>query len=138
MEGKRVKLSELLEISYYEFSDYMICVEVFHDGKDMGAFCTERSQFVDWEEDEVRRIVDNHVSNRIQARHFEKQDSKKRKRLSNGVELEYYSHSDDLRCINLFRGDTIIGSFCTDLSSFEEWKEDEQLLETFVKKRICN
>jgi putative methionine-R-sulfoxide reductase with GAF domain len=134
VERKSVKLDEHLEVSYYEFSDSVVCVEVVSNGEELGAFCSDISQFNEWDEEELKRLVESHV------KQFQKSTPEKimpkRKRLKNGIEIEYYEHSDDMLCVNLFKNNQPVGSFCSDISSFEDWKEDEEQLEKIVARQI--
>lgn len=136
MPKNRLKLDEQLEVSYYEFSEDVICVEVTHQGRELGAFCSERSQFSEWTETDVKKLAENHVN---QFLHSLKHDEQKTlKQLSTGVELEYYSHSDDLLCVNAFCNGKEVASLCTDRHSFTEWLEDETLLEKIIEKQRLN
>lgn len=132
----RLKIGEQLEVSFYEFSEDIICVKVNHKGRDLGAFCSHRTQFCEWDEKDVRMLAENHVNQFLQ--NVKEQHNKRRKQLSTGVELEYYSHSDDMMCVNAFRDGKEISSFCTDRLSFQEWMEDEELLEQVVMKQVIN
>lgn len=132
MRKNRLKLDEQLEVSYYEFSEDVICVGVIHKGRDLGAFCSHRREFSDWNEADVKQLAENH------ARQFLQNSAKERKQLSTEIEVEYYSHSDDIMCVNVFRKGTEVASFCTDRHSFQEWKEDDRLLEKIIVKQLLN
>ncbi|MGO4887115.1 hypothetical protein ACJ2A9_05095 [Anaerobacillus sp. MEB173] len=135
MEKKKVQLKEDLEVSYYSFSDDIICVEVFYKQKEMGAFCSDISHFKEWDETDLLQLAESHVKNNARILSTAT-SSVQRKALDNGIEVEYYSHSDDILCIEMFKDGHSVGSFCSDVSSFEEWMEDDELLKRVVEKQL--
>ncbi|WP_209123077.1 hypothetical protein [Alkalihalobacillus sp. BA299] len=128
---KRYRLNDQIVIKAYDFSEDVICVEVTYDGKPLGAFCSDRTVFEDLEEDEIIQLSEQHVK----RYHSDQLATSSKRKTINGVEVEYYAHSDDMMCVSMYRKGKPIGSFCADRISFEEWMEDEELLERIISRQ---
>lgn len=135
LEKKKIQLKEDLLVSYYSFSDDVVCVDVIYKGEEMGAFCSDISQFKEWDEADLLQLAESHVSNNVHLT-TNKVTNKKRKVLENGIEVEYFSHSDDILCVEMYKSGKSVGSFCSDVSSFEEWMEDDELLKRVVENQL--
>ncbi|MBU9724175.1 MULTISPECIES: hypothetical protein [Bacillaceae] len=117
---------------YSSFSDDVVCVEVEKNGRDLGSFCTDIHHFEEWEEEELISLIEQHVK-KVEGYSQKKSD---KDTLLPGVEVQYYSHSSDVYCINVFYQGNEVSSFCADRVTFEEWMEDKELLSNVVKNLI--
>lgn len=130
MVKNTVLLSDGVLGSVYKFSDHVVCIEVMKNGEQLGSFCTDISQYEDWEEEELKSLIEQHVqaseANALKA-------EEKKHYILDRYELQYYTHSDSLFCINVLENGKTITSFCTDKESFDEWMEDEEQLARVVQ-----
>jgi len=137
LKKQQLTISEDVLASYYHFSEYVVCVEVMKNEKSFGSFCSDLSQFEEWDEEEVVQLVKNHI---IQVEKDQKQSenhqSDQSQHLENGIEIKYHKHWDDFYCVDVFDQGKEIGSFCADRSSFEDWMEDEQQLIQVIKSQF--
>ncbi len=127
------KLTKEVKLHFYDFSDSVKCVEVLYEGEGIGAFCTDITHFSEWDEEEIRNLAEKHVQKHKTNKAHK---TETRERLRNGIEIEYYSHSDDMMCVNIYKKEKHVGSFCTLTSLFDEWKEDERILEKIIEKQV--
>jgi hypothetical protein len=132
VEKKVKKFKEGLQISYYEFSKDIVCVEVYQHGKNMGQFCSDVSYFEEWDETDLLQLTETHIK---QVKNAKIPSNKNRKKIAQ-YELEYYNHFDDMFCVNVYKDDTQIGAFCSDRYSFEEWMEEEGALLSVIESQI--
>ncbi|WP_280768399.1 hypothetical protein [Salipaludibacillus daqingensis] len=133
MEKKQLAISDEVSASYYNFSEYVVCVEVMKNEKSLGSFCSDLSQFEEWDEEEVVELVKNHI---IQVEKAENHRNDHSQYLENGMEIKYHKHWEDFYCVEVFDQGKEVGSFCADRSSFEEWMEDEQQLSEVIKSQL--
>ena len=130
---KHYKVTDKLILNTYDFSEDIICVEVLFEGNQLGAFCSDRTHFEEWEEEDIRHLSEQHVQ-KYQTRQ-KKLSVTQRIRFQN-VEVEYYPYSDDMICLDIYSQEGVsTGSFCVDRLSFDEWLEDETLLESIVLRQ---
>lgn len=133
LEKKQLTISDDVLASYYNFSEYVVCVEVMKNEKSLGSFCSDLSQFEEWDEEEVVQLVKNHI---VQVEKAQNHQSDNSQRLENGMEIKYHKHWENFYCVEVFDQGKEIGSFCADRSSFEEWMEDEQQLSEVIKAQF--
>lgn len=132
MEKVVKKFKDGLQISYYEFSKDIVCVEVYQHGKNMGQFCSDVSFFEEWDEKDLLQLAETHIK---QVKNAQIHQGHNRKKISD-YEIEYYTHFDDMFCISVFKDDNQIGAFCSDKHSFEEWMEEESTLLSVIESQI--
>ena len=132
MEKETIELSDGVSASYHIFSEYIVCVEVAKNGEPMGSFCSDTSQIEELDEEEVISMIQKHIKE-YEASSLK---HKKKKLQIEDFELDYYSHSEDMYCIDVTKQGNMVGSFCADRASFEEWMDDEEQLTSIVKKMI--
>ena len=130
MTKNTVLLSNGVLGSVYKFSDHVVCIEVIKNGKELGSFCTDISQYEDWEEEELKTLIEQHVK-ASEAKDLKTE--KKKQFILDRYEIEYYAHSDTLFCINVLENGKTVSSFCTDKEAFDQWMEDEEQLTKVVK-----
>ena len=116
------------------FSEFVVCVEVTKNEKSLGSFCSDLSQFQEWDEEEVVQLVKNHI---VQVEKAQDHLSDQTQSLKNGMEIKFHKHWDNFYCVDVFDNGKEIGSFCADRSSFEEWMEDEQQLSEVIKSQFA-
>ncbi|MBB5173084.1 hypothetical protein [Texcoconibacillus texcoconensis] len=133
MKRNQLQLSDQLIVRYYEFSDDVVCVEVMKDGKDFGAFCSDRLQFQEWDEGELQQLAETHVK---QNDGITVSPDRNLRSLSEGYEIEYTNHWGNMYCLDIYKQGVYESSFCVDRSSFEEWMDDEEQLIAVVKSQI--
>ncbi|MCE7794317.1 hypothetical protein K8O68_18210 [Salipaludibacillus sp. CUR1] len=133
MEKKYLTISDDVTAGYYYFSEYVICVEVTKQGKSLGSFCSDISQFEEWDEEEVAELVKNHVHQVENAQTYQPDRSHV---LNGGMEIKYHQHWEDFYCVEVYEKGKEIGSFCADRASFEEWMEDDQHLSEVVRSQL--
>lgn len=124
MVNHELVMADGVVANVYSFSDHVICVEVKKDGKDLGSFCSDVSQFEELDEDELTALIQQHIS-LVESSAIT--NPKERHRVG-GYELECYTHYDSVCCVNVHYHGELISSFCVDRGSFEEWLEDEEQL----------
>ncbi|MCD8508709.1 MAG: hypothetical protein LRY73_01590 [Bacillus sp. (in: Bacteria)] len=128
MNSEELVMADGVVANKYSFSDHVICVEVKKNGKDLGSFCSDVSQFEELDEEELTTLIQQHV-NLVEASSIV--DEKVKHRVGD-YELECYSHYDSVCCINVLQNGEAVSSFCVDRASFEEWLEDEEQLLSVV------
>ncbi|WP_416149546.1 hypothetical protein ACM26V_00675 [Salipaludibacillus sp. HK11] len=133
MEKKQLTIAQDVTASYYHFSEYVVCVEVMKKEKSLGSFCSDLSQFEEWDEDEVVELVKNHI---LQVENEHDYKNENAQNLENGLEIKYHKHWDNFYCVDVIDQGKEVGSFCADRSSFEEWMEDEELLTEVIKSQL--
>ncbi|MBU9712215.1 hypothetical protein [Evansella tamaricis] len=132
MEQSPVVFSNGVSARCFSYSEDIVCVEVEKDGKEFGSFCSDVKQFEEWDEEELVLLVEQHIKQTENAL----RQKKRRHPLYEDIEMQYYTHSSDVYCINIYEGDLEVSSFCTDRLTFEEWMEDKDSLIDVVKKLI--
>jgi hypothetical protein len=127
--SNKMKLNDELTVEAYPFSDFITCVEVKMNGNTYQSFCTLKSQVDEWKED-AELFAD------ICYEHIKKSSGviapKQRLSLSNGLEAEIYPFSDYIHCIDVYRDNQLVQSFCCDTNTFTEYEEDlEKMLSMY-------
>lgn len=131
--GKTVKkFDDGLQIAYFEFSKDIVCVEVNQYGKNLGAFCSDVSYFQEWDENDLLQLTKTHIK---QVKATQRPDDTNRKQVGE-YEIEYATHFDDMVCINVYKDKEHLNAFCSDRQSFEEWLEEDSVLEEVVKSQV--
>lgn len=130
MEKTVKKFEDGIQIAYYEFSKDIVCIDVYHYGKNVGAFCSDVSYFQEWDETDLLQLAKTHVK-QVSAKGS---DSTNRKPVAQ-YEIDYSTHFEDMVCVNVYKDDLQVAAFCSDRHSFEEWIEDEELLAEVVKSQ---
>lgn len=133
LEKKQITISEDVSASYYNFSEYVVCVEVTKKNQSLGSFCSDLRQFEEWDEDEVIQLVKTHI---VQVENSQSHANDYEQHLENGLQIKYHKHWEDFYCVEVFDQGKEIGSFCADRSSFEEWMEDDQQLTEVIKSQL--
>lgn len=135
MEREKIKVSEDISIEAYSFSDYITCIDVYYKDESFSAFCTDTDLVNEWRENPelLLEVVKERIAKQTPIRKQEK-DSAQRIKLNAELEVETYSFSGDVYCVNVFQKDKLISSFCTDVATYDEWQEDQELLEAMVKQ----
>lgn len=132
MEEKQVTISENVTANFQKFSEYVVCVEVMKNGKSTGSFCTDVSAFDEWDEDEMKDLVNSHLAQVDQTEDIKGDETIT---LDNGLIVSYSKHWDDFYCVNVFDGDKEVSSFCADRESFEEWTESKDQLLNVIRSQ---
>lgn len=132
MDKKVKKFNDGLQISYYEFSKDIVCVEVFQHGKNMGQFCSDVSYFEEWDETDLLQLTETHIK---QVKSAKNTSNKNRKKIDQ-YEIEYYIHFEDMYCVNVYKDDNQISAFCSDRDSFEEWMEEETAMLSVIESQL--
>ncbi|MCT8138688.1 hypothetical protein H1D32_13630 [Anaerobacillus sp. CMMVII] len=132
MDKKVKKFKDGLQISYYEFSKDIVCVEVNQHGKNMGQFCSDVSYFEEWDENDLLQLTETHIK---QVKNSGNSKNKNRKKIDQ-YEIEYYSYFDGMFCVDVYKDDNQVCAFCSDKHSFEEWMEEEAALLSVIQGQI--
>jgi hypothetical protein len=137
MERERIKLTDDLFIETYPFSDFITCVEVFVNGESFNAFCSDNEMVDEWKEnpEQLIELCNKHMlQHPTKVKPAEDSSLTARKKLEEGLEVEFYPFSDDVYCINVFKHGKLSTSFCSDKASFEEWNDDPAAMLSVVKR----
>lgn len=134
MLKERIQLTEELLIETYPFSEYITCVEVFLNGQSFNAFCSDNEIVQEWKEnpDMLVELCKNHMLQQPKKQASVSSSQASRIQLPDGLEVESYSFSEDIYCMNVYQHGALATSFCSDRHSIDEWKEDQDSLYTFV------
>lgn len=133
MKKQMLLISDDVTAVYYNFSEYMVCVDVKKNGKSLGSFCSDVRQFNEWDTDELIELVKSHVRQMEKAESYNHADNHQ---LSDGLEIKFHKHWDNFYCVDVMNAGKQIGSFCADRASFEEWMEDKGHLEEVVRTQV--
>lgn len=129
---KQVTISETVTANFQKFSEYVVCVEVFQNGRSKGSFCTDVKAFDEWDDEEMIELVSSHLD-QVNLDDWIKGDETIT--LDNGITVSYSKHWDDFYCVNVFDGEKEISSFCADRDSFEEWTESKEQLMNVIRSQ---
>lgn len=132
MEKTIRKFDDDIQIAYYEFSKDIVCIEVQQHGKSMGEFCSDVSYFQEWDEDDLLQLARTHIMQIKSAR----RSTEPNRKLIGQYELNYSTHFDEMVCVDVYKNDRQLTAFCCDRNSFEEWIEDEELLNQVIKSQM--
>lgn len=135
MEKNTVLLPNGVLGTAFKFSEHVVCVEVIKNGQQLGSFCTDVDQFEEWDDDDLKSLIEQHVKRMEEA---SRNETKEKKYILDRYELQYYTHSDYMYCVDVLENGQIISSFCTDKATFDEWMEDEEQLTNVVKEMLIN
>lgn len=135
MEKNTVLLPDGVLGTAFKFSEHVICIEVMKNGRQLGSFCTDVGQFEEWDDEDLRSLIEQHVKSMEEA---SLKYTKEKQYVLDRYELQYYTHSDYLYCIDVLDNGKIVSSFCTDKDTFDEWMEDKEQLTNVVKEILAN
>jgi hypothetical protein len=139
MNKEKIQLTDDLLIETYPFSDYITCVEVFLKGESFNAFCSDNSVVDEWKEnpDMLIELCNDHLLHQPKKTTLVvNDDHNHRQALGEGIELETYSFSEDIYCINVYQHGKMVNSFCSDRSSIDEMEDDPEVLRSIIKKML--
>ena len=133
MTKNQITISKEITANYQNFSEYVVCVEVMKHGESLGSFCSDAQTFNEWDEDEIIDMVYLHIDQMQKSPAIQDRETMT---LKNGWKIKYHQHWEDFYCIDVFDGNTDVGSFCADRGSFEEWMEDENQLQRVIQDQL--
>lgn len=137
MEHQKMKLSDQLSIETYPFSDYITCIEVFYDGQSISAFCSDSDMVEEWKQkpEQLLEMCQQHAAHQNKLLQS-KSEKVKRIAIEAGIDIEMYTFSDDVYCVNVYQNGDFVSSFCSDKQSMEEWEDDPDSLKSIVKSTL--